>query len=295
MKELSYLVTGIGDINQVTEFLYRVHSGDTLHRVRTIDLQKHKDGIKLTARIDALSMPKIEGEKVAVGTIDESKLTMGLEEYKEQLSMRNLFAPANQAPEFKSLRTQTVEVGKNLSHKLEATDPEQEGLTFELDDGAPAWIKISKSGKLSGRPKEVGEHEFKVYVMDGGIPSKESVADFKVRVIPERVVEAPERVERKGLDEAKLAVLTAIVQGANDPTPQMCMYLRDKDESQYLQEGDDIEVGDWRGEVLLVNPDNNTVRLQTEEGEYELRLGDALSEARLLTKVKDVKGVKDAL
>lgn len=289
VKELSYLVTGIGDINQVTEFLYRVHSVDTLHRVRNIDLQNHKDGIKMTARIDALSMPELkDGEKIAVGTVDESKLTLSLDEYKEKISVRNLFAPANQAPKFKSLRRQTVEVGKNLNHKIEATDPEEHGLIFELDDSAPAWLEISKSGKLSGRPKEVGEHEFKIYVKDKGIPSKESVADFKVRVIAERVAEE-KPVERNEIDEAKFAVLTAIVQGANDPLPQMCMYLRDKDESLYLQEQDDIKVGDWRGEVVLVNPDNNTVRLKTEEGEYELRLGEALSEARLLTKVRKDK------
>lgn len=280
MKELSYLVSGIGDIKQITELLYRVHSADTLHRVRTVDLQQHKDGIKMTARIDAISMPKVQGDKVPIGAVDEDKLALSLEEYNDKISTRNLFAPANRAPEFKSLKTQTVEVGKSMDYNVEAIDPEEHGLIFELDEGAPEWIEISKSGRLSGRPKEEGKHEFKVYVVDRGIPSKEAVGELTVRVVPAKVESADKSDDE--IDESKFAVLTAIVQGARDPLPQMCMSYRDKDESQYLQEGDKIKVGEWRAEVVAVDPSSNTVLLKNEDGEFELRLGDALSDARQL-------------
>ena len=59
-----------------------------------------------------------------------------------------------------------------------------------------------------------------------------------------------------------------------------CMYLRSKDESQYLQDGDKIRIGKWRGKVIFVDPQENAVRIESEDGEeYLLRLGEALADA----------------
>lgn len=282
-KELSYTVMGLGDIRQVSELLYRIHSADNLHRVRTLDLVKQKEAnqLKINMRVDALSMADMEGTpKVPVGEVDKTKLAMSLDEYRDILSARNLFSPANQAPRFARLRTQEVEIGKRLSYKVSAEDPEEHDLVFQIGEDAPSSMDISKSGTLTWRPKEEGEYEFKVYVADKGIPSKEDVATLKVRVIPEREPEPEEKEEE--FDDATLAILTAIVQGARDPMPQMCMYLRSKDESKYLQQGDRIRIGKWKGEVVEVDPDRNLVRLSNDEGEFELRLGEALADARLV-------------
>lgn len=282
MKELSYLVVGVGDIEQVTELLYRIHSANTLHRVRLLDLQQHKDGIKMSARIDALSMPNTKVAKVEIGTISESKVPVSLDDYSEKIAMRNLFAPANEAPKLKSLRTQTVEVGSKFNYKVEATDPEDQGLVFELDDSAPDWMDISKSGKLSGRPKEEAEHTFKVYVADKGIPAKEDVGELTVKVVPQKIVE--EKVEEDEFDAAEFAFLTGIVRGTRDTKPKVLISLRDKDEIKYLVEGDDLKVGKWRGEVMEVNSKRNVMTIQTEDGDFELRLGRPLSQARKMPK-----------
>lgn len=291
IKELSYLVTGTGDVKQITDFLHRVESADTLHRIRMLDLQKKKDGIQMSARIDAVCMPMIKdgkgGEvaKATVGTVNPYKLPKTSEEYSEPIAMRNMFSPANGAPEFESLRPLTVELGSRLSERLEATDPEEHELVFELDEGAPEWIDISKNGKLSGRPKEEGRFKFKVYCMDRGIPSKETVGELTVKVIPAKKRESNEEEKPPEFDSSKLAFVTAIRQGGRDPRPHLCLHLRDKDEIQRLMEGDELKVGTWEGQVTEVDPDTNTAVLQTEDEEYELRLGYPLSEARKIERV----------
>lgn len=283
-KELSYTLTGVGDVRQVTELLYRIHAAKTLHRIRTFDLVKQKDAnlLKVNIRVDALSMPDLPNneQKVAIGDIATDKLAMPLEDYRDLITQRNAFSPANQPPRFDSLRTQEVELGSRLSYNLKAEDPEGHDLLFELGEDAPSSMDISKSGTLTWRPREEGEFEFKVYVTDSGIPAKEDVATLKVRVVPEREPEPREAEEE--FDEATVAVLTAIVQGVQDPMPQMCVYNRGKDESLYLQQGDAIKIGKWSGKVLSVDPDRNIVRLSNDEGEFELRLGEALSDARLV-------------
>jgi|GEM_PF-3787214 len=290
IKELSYLVTGTGDVKQIIAFLHGVQSGETLHRVRMLDLQKKKEGIQMSARIDAICMPPIKGAngkpvaKIPVGSVNPYRLPKTLEEYNEPIAMRNIFSPANEAPKFESLKQLTVELGSRLSERLEATDPEKHDLVFELDDSAPEWLDISKNGKLTGRPKEEGRFKFKVYCMDQGIPSKETVGELTVKVVPAKEPE-PEREAPPEFDSSKLAFVTAIRKGGRDPRPHLCLHLRDKDEIQRLMEGDELKVGEWNGQVTEVDPDSNTAVLQMEDEEYELRLGYPLSEARRIERV----------
>ena len=108
---------------------------------------------------------------------------------------------------------------------------------------------------------------------DTGIPSKEDVGTLKVRVVPEKVVE-----QEPEFDDSKVATVTMIYQV--DDVTEMCLYVRSKDERQYLQPGDKLDVGAWSGEIVSVEPDKNIVRIKTDDGEFELRLGQALADAK---------------
>ena len=88
---------------------------------------------------------------------------------------------------------------------------------FEIDEDAPEDMEITESGRLTWRPKELGEYQFFVYVKDTGIPSKEIKETIKVKVIPEPEKEPEQREDP--FDAAKLAVMTAIVQGPKSPKP----------------------------------------------------------------------------
>jgi len=299
-KELSYNISGVGDVRKVTKLLYSIHSADNLQRIRNVTIRKQSDNLlKLDMMADALSMAEIDGAQLQtqlgvtftkerlkemttknpVGQQSETKLPFSLEEYESRITSRNLFSPANLRPKFISSRRQEAEIGKGFSVNLKARDPDGDAVVFELGSDAPESAELTKSGRLSWRPKELGEYEFKIYLTDAGIPSKESVETMRINVVPETIVQ---RRREDPFDEARLAVLTAIVQGPKNPRPQMCMYLRSEDEVQYLEEGDDIIIGKWSGVVTSVEPDQNIVKIQTDGGEYILQLGQALADATII-------------
>ena len=301
-KELTYNVSGVGDIKQLTSLLYHIHAADTLHRVRNLNVRRQKDTnqLKIDFVVDAMSMndfdpeelQKERGGKIApeqlaelikktpVGTQAEDKLTMSLDDYKSKIDTRNSFSEANLPPKLTTKTRQEVELGQRLSLSLKAEDPEEDDVTYELDADAPESARLSESGRLTWQPDEEGEFEFKVYLTDSGIPAKESTATILVKVTPEKVEEAPPQEDP--FDAAKLAVMTAIVQGPKSPKPQMCMYLRSEDEYQYLAAGDDIEIGKWSGVVVSVDPDASIARIKTDDGVYVLALGQALADAEFV-------------
>lgn len=279
-KQLSYSVTGVGDIRQITQLFYKIHAAETLHRIRSFDLIRDQNKLKLTMWVDALTMPdNPQLPKVPIGEVTETKVARSLAEYEQKITQRNLFSPGNQAPQLRSLGTENVALGDALNYQIRATDPDDDELTFELGEEAPASARLSRSGRLTWNPEELGEYEFKIYVTDEGIPSKEDVGTLLVKVIPKKEEEPAVEDE---FDESKVAMFTGIVQGPQDANPRMWMYLRDKDESQILQPGDRIRIGKWRGEVLVVDPDRNVARIQTDEGEFILKLGEALADAKLV-------------
>ena len=301
-KELTYNVSGVGDITQLTSLLYHIHAADTLHRVRNLNVRRQKDTnqLKIDFVVDALSMGDFDPDelqkqrggkltpeqlaelvkKTPVGTMAEDKLSMSLEDYKGSINTRNSFSEANLPPKLTTETEQEVELGQRLSLSLKAEDPEKDDVIYELDANAPESARLTESGRLTWRPEEEGEFEFKVYLTDSGIPAKESTATILVKVTPEKVEEEPPREDP--FDAAKLAVMTAIVQGPKSPKPQMCMYLRSEDEYQYLAAGDDIEIGKWSGVVVSVDPDSSIARIKTDDGVYVLALGQALADAEFV-------------
>ena len=280
--ELSYAVTGTGDIKQITRLLYKVQTIDKLHRIRSLNLVKAKEGtdLKLSMMVDALSMPddtKHPVERAPTGSVLRS-LPLSLEAYEEKIANRNLFSPGNQAPKFERVRRQEAEIGKRFTVNLEAKDPEDDKLTFRLADKYDdSPFKVSKSGRLSFTPDELGDVEVEVWVTDAGIPAKESKTVVKINVVPEKIVE---KEKEEDFDETKLTYFTAILQGKEDPLPQICLNYRSKDEIEYLAEGDDIEIGKWSGKILAIEVLRKVIRLETEDGQFELKLGRPFSDAR---------------
>ena len=97
-------------------------------------------------------------------------------------------------------------------------------LSFVLGPDAPEGAEISESGRFRWQAGEEGDFEFTVIVSDTGFPPKQDECKVRVAVVPPR---APSNImERAGIDESKLAVLTAFVQGRTDPAPLICMHLR---------------------------------------------------------------------
>lgn len=276
-EELSYTVSGAGDVRQVTELLYRIQSADTLHSIKRLTVRKQGDDankLKLNMTVAALSMEDLDEPKVSIGTQADAKLAKSLEEYKEAIVIRNVFAPGNNAPRLKLPRSQTVELGKELNLALNASDVDGHGLDYALLKGPDDSAQVN-GGKLTWKPSELGDYEFEIQVEDRGLPSKRDVATLRIQVVPERKREAPKREE---FDDATVTELTGVVQGPRDPGLRILLKVQSKDEFLSLGEGDSIDVGQWQGTVKSIK--GRKAVLESEDGKvYELGLGDILANA----------------
>lgn len=276
-KELTYLVTGEGNIKQITDLLYRIQATDTLHRVERFSLRQGNKAsqLKLEMNVAALSMGDVDAPKVDVGVISKSKLGKSLEEYHEAIVVRNVFAPANNAPKFASLGTQTVELGKQLDFAMNATDADGHELSYRLLDSPDDSAKL-KGRNLLWKPSKVGEYKFQVEVQDDGLPAKNDVATVRVKVVPESKPKPKE-----AFDEATVTKLSGFVQGPNEVGPRIWLNVQSDGENLSLGAGDEINVGNWRGIVKSVYPQRNLVVLESEDGSaYELKLGGTLADAK---------------
>ena len=301
-QEITCVVDGEGDVNQLSELLYAIHSSDNLFRIRQLSLNTLPGNrLKIDMTADALSMAEFDrvqmqnripkelseaeldelGAKNPIGLSLPEKMALPLGEYQSRLASRNLFKAANRGPEIDSIGRQRVSLGNRLTFSAEASDPDGDDVEFWLSEDAPEGAKISSSGRFSWRPEKLGKYEITVYAKDAGRPAAEVS-----RMVSVTVEEAEEEEEEPEFDESKLAVLTAILQGPRDPEPLMCMYLRADGDYQYLAKGDDIQVGDWSGTVESVEPNKNVARIRTERGEYILPLGKTLAEAQFVAAKK---------
>jgi hypothetical protein len=86
----------------------------------------------------------------------------------------------------------------------------------------------------------------------------------------------------EGIDESELAFLTGFVQGRFDRGPMMWMHLRSEDEMQYLAKGDKIKIGTWEGVVKSIDLRHSQALIETEEGDYLLRIGETLADAEFI-------------
>ena len=118
-RELSFIVSGQGDVDKLTKFLYGFYATDNLHRIRSLNLTPLPDSrqLKIMMIVDAISMESFDleqlqkqteqtlskeqleelAQKVAVGTRVEDRLPLGLADYLSQITGRNLFRAGESA------------------------------------------------------------------------------------------------------------------------------------------------------------------------------------------------------
>lgn len=285
-KELSYNVSGVGNIKQITELLHRFYSVENLQRISSLNLQKQKEAnqLKLDMVVSAISLPSNDpSTKIPIGTVSKDRLPKSLEDYLATITARNMFSPGNLPPKIERGRIDDVELGSRLRHSLKAEDPDGDDIEFELSEDAPEWLEISKSGALRGRPpEELKEYEFTVFVQDTGFPPKKDERKFKFAVVEKPEPPRRERREESEFDDATTTFLTMITsKGGN---PEVCLSVRSLDEKHYLVPGDEFEIGTWSAKLTEVEPRRNRIRLTSEEGEFTLSLGQVLAEAKQIKK-----------
>ncbi len=262
--------------DQVIDLLARFYDKDYLHTIKSLNLNQTKDAniFDVTLVAQALVLTGASSNQPPSKS-PSGRLAMSIDEYKQSILNRNPFSPPNQPPTIATGRSQEIKVGENWQLGLEAKDPENQRVNFELvSTDLPKGLRI-RGSEMSWKPEEVGEYAVTVRAKDSGWPSKSTEQKLTLRVIepPKEVVKTPE----KKFDIATQAFVTSMVSGRTGP--QASIRSRTEGKTVELIEGGEIEVGEIKAKVVSINLNEEFIELETDGARWMLDWGVSVAEA----------------
>jgi len=288
--QFSYTVGGQGNLQQLTEFLYDFYSIDSLHRIRSMNVQTIDDSkdLRITLVIEALALPGAPSSNELNAVVSEDRLRYKdstLDDYSKAILNRNLFAATNREPQLSTISRQQATTGKRTSIKVKATDSDElDKLSYQLDE-APEGAKISTdkdgSAEISWTPPKAGSYSFKFSVSDDGLPRRKVDGAFEVVVTDPKPPAPPVARETKPrFDVAKATILVAVVQ-TSDGTP--IIWLDEKVQVQPLHKwtiGKEFTIGSVAGVIRHIGTRDMT--FESNGKLMRLEVGKSLADAREL-------------
>lgn len=169
-KEISFVVSAAGTLDQLTDFLYRFYQSPHLHRISSTSISPNDDrsALNISLTIDALSLNKADQtDQLAEGSSDSIQQTLKL--LKKTIGERNLFAA------YKPARTPEPAVTVATKAKEEPEDTEAKQAIFSsINYGQDGWlmsIRMKNSGKVhyfrEGDEIEIGRFYGTLEMLDG--------------------------------------------------------------------------------------------------------------------------------
>lgn len=268
-----------GDLEQLTEFLYNFYSTGFLHRISRLHVKPVGKSKLLTLAItvDAISLNSAPNVKKLAPPPSQRLSGVDLETYKASILNRNMFSPANKAPQLVRLGTQRGNPQRSLRFQAKANDPENDNLHYEFDGDIPEGARINpRTGEVSWTPTENGEYQIAIRVTDNGLPARSDTTRVPVRI--EDPPPPPEvRPEPAGFDPATQAVVTGITDAFGKR--QLFITVRTEGVILKLLEGDAVDVGTIVGKVKRIGADE--IEIETQDGKSIIvELGDSLVDDR---------------
>ncbi|QDV43529.1 hypothetical protein Enr13x_33860 [Stieleria neptunia] len=274
-QQMTFLLTGRAEVENIFEFMHEIQSKDYLHRIREFDLKpsKTESGFTISMTIEVASLRNAPVDANAPDTnawrVDPDSLA-----YSDPILNRNLFEPPNRAPSYGGSDTIEVTKGRSEAVSLVFKDAEQHRLSYELVD-PPENVSIDdRSGTLRVSSDELTEFDVTVRVTDQGYPKRVVEETLLVKVVDPPPPPPPEKPPLE-FDDAKQTYLTGLVQGAEDWTAWMNVRTRGK--TLKLRVGDEFEIGSVRGVVESIDADS--VKIKIGEKTIALTSGGTLKSA----------------
>ena len=274
---IKFNLKGTGTIETAAQLLYGFYAKDYLHRISKFDMsplpnsaEPDQLNISLDCEVLALKMAK---DKQDPPTGISNRVAKSLEEYKQPILERNLFAPTNQPPQLEAKKSIEAKIGLRLEHTVEAkeSDPNQR-VTYELVGDIPKGLQIeSDSGKMTWTSNELGEYQVNVQATDNGIPKRSAKQLLTVKVSPLPPV-PPAPIQ---FDVASQAMVTALIVGLNGP--EAWILSKTESKTYKLVKGDQLKLGGVNGLVKEVGA--NYVELETEGRRWLVGLDETLADA----------------
>jgi len=258
---LPFQVSGRGDLRQLTQLLYDFYSVDSLHRISRLNVTPIANSrqLAISITIEALSMTGGSDGRHLRQPSAENLAGKAVSEYVNPIVARNLFSPANKPPTLSSLGPQQGNPDRPLSFRAQATDPEQDALTYEIEGDAPDGLSLdSRTGEFRWTPKELGNYEVSFRVSDGRHESEPRTVRIAVVEPP------PPPTPRPGFDVATLAWVSGITASGEEPVVWIRVPTEDK--TLRLRKGDQLSVGSVQGEIVRIDLASKTAEIATPDG-----------------------------
>jgi len=290
----AFTLASEGNLEQLTQFLYRFYHIDCLHRIRSMRVQPIKDSknLRLIFSIEALAMdtapPRTEMRQVRGNRLQGDTI----EDYTTPILNRNLFGPRNNPPQLASISRQRAYTGRSVSFTAKSSDRDKlDKVTIKLADGAPEGASIvassSGEGKFSWPGGKPGEYEVTVIAYDDGYPSKTDRKMVSIVVEdppPPKPVVKREDPKPTGppplrFDVARFTVLTSIVKSI-DGRMQIWLFQQPLDKMLKLSAGDKFDIGSMKGVVESIEVQHAV--LDTGKDRWLISVDEPMTEATRL-------------
>ena len=272
-----FKLAGTGTIENATQLLYGFYSKDYLHRIvqfefRPVPNSAQPDQLMISLGCEVLALG-IAKEKQEPPKGNSNRLAKSLDEYKQTILGRNLFAPTNQPPKLERKKTVEAKVGLRLDHTVEAqeVDPNQR-VSLELTGEIPKGMFIDRnSGKLNWTPNETGEYKVSVIATDNGIPRKFSEQALTIKV----TTPPPAPPPPIQFDITSQAMVTSLNVGLGGP--EAWILSKTESKTYKLRKGDQLKIGGIHGTVKALGW--NYIELETEGRVWLVGLDETLADA----------------
>ncbi len=271
-----FKLSGYCRTDQVVDLLARFYDKNYLHTIKTLKLNQTKERNVLNVVLDAQALALKGADANQEPAAEPSgRLAMSPDEYKLAILNRNPFAPPNQKPKLATSRTHEIKRGESWSLSLEANDPENQAIDFELvSTELPEGLSFRR-GAFSWRPTENGEYEVEIRAKDRGWPSQTVEEKLTLRVV-DPPAEEP-KVEPPAFDVASQAFVSAMLKGRGGPEA----WIRSRTDGKTLQlsEGSDFELGSIKAKVVGINLKEDFLELETDGRRWTIGMDTSLADA----------------
>jgi hypothetical protein len=281
-RTLRFTVRGTGNLEELTEFLFRFESADRLHRIRsaTVNPTQGSDELDLSFVVEALSLP--DAEAVAVDVAEgsfEASVRVSPDLQREMVytgkegklidAAKFRLAGFRGVADFDFLKGKSLEEVKTaINGKTETT-----GVTASVD-GDKLYLRCEPID-AEGPAGRLARSDLDAY--REAIVARNVFAAYK----PPPPVRAPdpEPAPPPQFDPCKFAYVSAIVRGF-DGQPEAWVIARTSGQKFELRDGDTFEIGDVQAKMVQVN--RRDAEIEFDGKRWLVPLGDNLRDARPL-------------
>lgn len=272
-----FQLSGTGTVENATKLLHAFHAKDYLHRVLRFDMQplpnsKIPNQLKIALDCEVLALKNANPVQTAPAS-NAPRLERPLEDYRNSIVGRNIFAPTNNAPIFEKSKLVSATLGIKMDVGLAAKDADPgQVVKYEFEGEPIRGMQLDPdTGNLSWTALELGDYKVGVRATDSGIPAKSSVQWVSIKV-----QEPPPPVKKpKEFDIASQAFVSALISDGKGPQA----WIRSKIDNKtiYVRAGEQLKLGDIEGKVISIGTD--FIEIETEGKRWTVGPDESLADA----------------